>query len=43
MIKTFDDEESREKGIFCFRFNESDIFRSEILKKYIVKKLKKKK
>ena len=41
MIKTFDDEESREKGIFCFRFNESDIFRSEILK-YIVKKLKKK-
>jgi len=41
MIKTFDDEESREKGIFCFRFNESDIFRSEILK-YIVKKLKQK-
>ena len=41
MIKTFDDDESREKGIFCFRFNESDIFRSEILK-YIVKKLKQK-
>ena len=35
MIKVFDDDESKEKGIHCFRFNESDIFRSEILK-YIV-------
>ena len=41
MIKVFDDDESKEKGIYCFRFNESDIFRSEILK-YIVKKLKSK-
>jgi len=41
MIKVFDDDESKEKGIHCFRFNESDIFRSEILK-YIVKKLKSK-
>lgn len=41
MIKLFDDEESKERGIFCFRFNESDIFRSEILK-YIIKKLKQK-
>lgn len=39
MINLFSDEESREKGIHCFRFNEQDIFRSEILK-YIVKKLK---
>lgn len=41
MIKLFDDEESKERGIFSFRFNESDIFRSEILK-YIVRKLKQK-
>ena len=41
MIKVFNDDESKEKGIHCFRFNESDIFRSEILK-YIVKKLKSK-
>lgn len=41
MIKLFDDDESRERGIYCFKFNESDIFRSEILK-YIVKKLKSK-
>lgn len=41
MIKLFNDDESREKGIHCFKFNESDIFRSEILK-YIVKKLKSK-
>jgi hypothetical protein len=39
MINLFRDEESAEKGIHCFRFNEHDIFRSEILK-YIVKKLK---
>ena len=41
MIKVFNDDESKERGIHCFRFNESDIFRSEILK-YIVKKLKSK-
>jgi phosphate starvation-inducible PhoH-like protein len=41
MIKVFDDDESRDRGIYCFKFNESDIFRSEILK-YIVKKLKNK-
>lgn len=42
MMDLFSDEESKEKGIHCFRFNEHDIFRSEILK-YIVKKLKTKK
>lgn len=41
MMKLFDDEESKEKGIHCFRFNENDIFRSEILK-YIISKLKSK-
>lgn len=41
MVHLFDDQESRDKGIYCFRFNEQDIFRSEILK-YIVKKLKSK-
>jgi phosphate starvation-inducible PhoH-like protein len=39
MMELFSDEESREKGIHCFRFNENDIFRSEILK-YIITKLK---
>ncbi len=39
MINIFRDEESTQRGIHCFRFNEHDIFRSEILK-YIVKKLK---
>ena len=39
MINLFDDEESKEKGIYCFRFTEEDIMRSEILK-FIIKKLK---
>tara|TARA_R110000824_G_scaffold106330_1_gene251203 strand:+ start:1850 stop:2575 length:726 start_codon:yes stop_codon:yes gene_type:complete len=39
MIKLFDGEGSRNKGIHCFRFTEDDILRSEILK-YIVQKLK---
>jgi phosphate starvation-inducible PhoH-like protein len=39
MIKLFDSEQSRGKGIYCFRFTEDDILRSEILK-YIVKTLK---
>ena len=39
MIKLFDGEESRNRGIYCFRFTEDDILRSAILK-YIVRKLK---
>jgi phosphate starvation-inducible PhoH-like protein len=39
MIKLFDGEESRDRGIHCFRFTEDDILRSAILK-YIVRKLK---
>jgi phosphate starvation-inducible PhoH-like protein len=39
MIDLFDDDESKEKGIYCFRFTENDIMRSEILK-FIIKKLK---
>ena len=39
MIKLFDSEQSRGKGIYCFCFTEDDILRSEILK-YIVKTLK---
>lgn len=38
MFDLFNDEESREKGIFCLEFDEKDIVRSEILK-FIVKKL----
>lgn len=41
MIKIFDDEESVEKGIHTFRFNNSDIKRSAILK-YIISKLNRK-
>lgn len=40
MMKIFDDEESASNGINCFRFNNSDIKRSKILK-YIIKKLAK--
>jgi len=40
MMNIFDDEESVENGINCFRFNNSDIKRSRILK-YIIKKLAK--
>lgn len=39
MIDLFDDEQSKEKGIYCFRFTENDIMRSEILK-FIIQKLK---
>lgn len=34
----FDDKESEENGVFCFRFTENDIMRSEMLK-FIVSKL----
>lgn len=34
----FDDKESEEHGVFCFRFTENDIMRSEMLK-FIVSKL----
>ena len=39
MYDIFNDEESRNSGIHCFVFSESDIRRSKILK-YIIKKLK---
>ena len=38
MMDLFDDDESKEKGVHCFRFSISDIKRSRILK-YIIKKL----
>ena len=38
MYDIFDDEESEENGIYCFKFTEADITRSEILK-FIVHKL----
>jgi phosphate starvation-inducible PhoH-like protein len=38
IIAAFDDEESREHGIFTFRLTEEDIFRDEIVK-FLVKKL----
>lgn len=38
MMDLFDDSESKESGIHCFRFNISDIKRSKILK-FIIKKL----
>ena len=38
IYKLFDNEESREKGIYVFHFDEEDIVRSELVK-YIVKKL----
>lgn len=37
-IRVFDNEESREKGIFHFKFDTSDIVRSEILK-FIIQKI----
>ena len=42
MMDLFNDEESRSKGISIFKFNNSDIKRSEILK-FIIKKLNQKK
>jgi phosphate starvation-inducible PhoH-like protein len=41
MFNLFNDPESREKNIHCFKFTEEDIKRSEILK-YIITKLQKK-
>jgi len=41
MIDTFDDQESKKRGIHTFKFNNSDIKRSAILK-YIISKLNKK-
>lgn len=38
IAKVFDNEESRQNGIFCFEFNNEDIVRSEILK-FIMSKL----
>lgn len=38
MFDRFNDEESEEHGIYCFKFTEADIMRSEILK-FIVSKL----
>jgi phosphate starvation-inducible protein PhoH and related proteins len=40
MMNIFNDEESRQNGIVCFKFDETDIVRSEIVK-FIVKKVKK--
>ena len=39
-LNIFDDEESRQNGIFVFKFDEEDIVRS-VLVKYIIKKIKK--
>ena len=38
IYNTFNDKESEENGVYCFRFTEDDIMRSEMLK-FIVKKL----
>jgi phosphate starvation-inducible PhoH-like protein len=40
MIEVFDDEESRQNGIYCLRFEKEDIMRSEILR-FIIDKLEK--
>jgi phosphate starvation-inducible PhoH-like protein len=40
MINIFDDEESRQQGIYVFRFTEEDIVRSKLVQ-FIVKKLRK--
>lgn len=42
MFDLFNDEESKSKGIHCFKFDVADIFRSEVLK-YIITKLQSKK
>ena len=39
IMNCFDDEESRQNGIYIFRFTEDDVVRSDIVK-FIVKKLK---
>lgn len=38
IYNTFNDEESEQHGVFCFKFTENDIMRSDMLK-FIVKKL----
>lgn len=38
IYKTFNDKESEENGVFCFKFTHNDIMRSDMLK-FIVKKL----
>ncbi len=40
IIKLFNDEESRENGIYSYVFNEDDVLRSDLVK-FILKKLKK--
>lgn len=40
MVNIFSDDESKENGIYTFRFTEEDIVRSELVK-FILKKLKK--
>lgn len=40
MMELFDDQESRDNGIFIFKFTEEDIVRSGLVK-FIIKKLKK--
>jgi hypothetical protein len=39
IMSAFDDDESKENGIYTFKFTEEDIVRSTLVK-YIVKKLK---
>jgi phosphate starvation-inducible protein PhoH and related proteins len=39
VMNHFDDEESRNNGIFIFNFDEEDVVRSELVK-FILKKLK---
>ena len=39
MMNIFDDEESRNNGIYVFKFDEDDIVRSGLVK-FILKKLK---
>lgn len=38
MFKLFDDEQAEENGVYCFKFTEADIMRSEMLK-FIVNRL----
>lgn len=38
MYKLFDDEQAEESGVFCFKFTEADIMRSEMLK-FLVSRL----
>jgi hypothetical protein len=41
MMNKFNDEESRNNGIYTFEFNDDDIVRSELVK-FIIKRLNKK-